>query len=49
MASQNYHDELFEEKSAEPDFKTFVPDPIEEDWYAKDDTVVAAGAINTDN
>ena len=33
MASQNYHDEVFGEKSAEPDFQTFVPDPIEDNTY----------------
>ena len=33
MASQNYLDEMFGEKSAEPAFQTVVQDPIEEDTY----------------
>ena len=33
MASQNYHEEVFGEKSAEQNFQTVFQDPIEEDTY----------------
>ena len=33
MASQNYLDEVFGEKSAEPAFQPVVEDPVEEDTY----------------
>ena len=43
MESQNNHDEVLEEKSAETDFQTYVSDPIEEDtyYYSENGSVVA--------